>query len=275
MTFRISTTSSSLPSYSASPDRDASVQHLFANQYAASFVLVAGGATGPTGSSGTGTTGATGPGGFTGATGRTGVTGPTGFSLTGATGPSGRTGATGVTGTLATGPTGPVGNMLQRQIILAGPTASVSFASLPQTFVSLKIQIICRSNAAVVSDDVTISTVAAGSTPLGGGYVEAINNTTSLSAAFNLIGYAPGTSSIASSYAATTIIDIPFFSVAALPFNGPVFANSILNSSTASENRKRTTVYVIDRTQPITAVSFNLNSGSTFTTGSVFQLLMY
>lgn len=273
--FRISTTSSSSPFYSASPDRDASLQNLVSNQFASSFILTSAGVTGPTGSSGTGFTGAIGSQGVSGATGQIGNTGPTGLSLTGATGPSGRPGVTGVTGTSATGPTGPAGNMLQRQIILAGPTATVSFASLPQTFVSLQIQIICRSNAAVVSDDVTISTVAAGSTPLGGGYIDAIDTNLSLSASFNLIGFAPGTSSIAGSYAATTIIDIPFFSIAAVPFNGPVFANSVLNSSTASENRKRTTVYVIDRTNPITAVSFSLNSGSTFTTGSVFQLFMY
>lgn len=128
------------------------------------------GATGPSGATGpqgvTGATGPTGPTGVTGATGAgvtgvTGATGPTG-PAGGPTGPTGVTGVTGVTGasgpaggpTGATGPTGASGTagasgvggwVLIEEVDL---TADQSFASIPQTFKSLRVEIVGRGTAA-------------------------------------------------------------------------------------------------------------------------------
>jgi len=269
--FRISAIKSSLRSFSASPVRDISLQHLVAGQYAAASLFTGSGVTGSTGPTGVGgSIGATGASGVTGATGAiTGATGPTGVSLTGGTGATGRFGPTGFTGGSSTGPTGSAGNMLTQQILLVGPTATIVFANIPQTFPNMRVQATCRSNAAVVTDDIVLSLAP---NTISGGYIQSTNGSVTTSSSFNLIGLAPGTTSIASTYAANTIIDVSAYSINLTGLG--IFANSTLNSPLAAENQTRSSVGIF-QSGPVPTVTLTLNSGSTFTTGSIFQLFLY
>jgi len=281
--FRISATKSSAPNFSASPARDISLEHLVAgSSYAAASLVTRNGITGPTGPTGnqagfTGTTGFTGSFGSTGPTGfATGPTGSTGLSATGSTGALGRTGPTGLTGgTGLTGATGGLGNMLLQQVLLLGATGIVSMQNIPQTFSNLRLHAVCRSNAAVVVDDITF-TLNNGAGGIACFYVQSTNGSVTTNPGTSSIGFAPGTSSIASTYAANNIIDLIGYSkVDIITPGNALLANATLNSTVAAENQSRFTTAIGSNVGNITSIQLRLASTSTFSIGSVFQLYGY
>lgn len=269
-------------SFVGAPDKDASVMSITSPQFVAYFQSTAGytGSTGPTGLFGTGPTGSPGPSGLSGGS---SITGPTGAPSTGPTGSVGvsATGAAGGTG--STGSTGPTGIMTFQVITVASPTGTVTFSNIPQSYRNMKVLAYVRSSAAVVKDNLYVTTSW---NQVGNWTVVMINNASAPTLAFDLsdfgaiAGFAGGTS-LDANYTAVNCIDIPLYSVLADTSSRTTRAmlgQAVINSATASNNYQQISIPMFfgPVSQTLTNLSFFfLESGANFTTGSQFIMQLY